>query len=275
VRATALRRPPSGLTRFTISVSRGAEYDDIGRTYTATRREDPRIAAAIWEALGDARTVLNVGAGAGAYEPHDREVLALDPSDVMIAQRPDGAAPVMRGRAEAIPLRDDSVDAVMAILSDHHWADRAAGIAEMRRVARNRVVILNIDPAEFQRFWFATEYLPSSMELVPPRYRRPGFWERELRWLLGGDLRIEPVPVPHDCLDGFFGAYWRRPEMLLDETVRDGISVFSRCEPREVDDAIAHLKADLESGAWHERHRDLLDLDALDLGYKLVVAEFG
>jgi SAM-dependent methyltransferase len=248
-------------------------YDHIGRTYTATRREDPRLAAVIWAALGDARSVLNVGAGAGAYEPRDREVLALEPSEVMIAQRPEGAAPVMRASAEAIPLRDDSVDAAMAILSDHHWSDRSAGLGEMRRVARERVVLLNIDPAEFQRFWFATEYLPSSMDLVPPRYRRPGVWERELRWLLG-DLRIDPVPIPHDCFDGFFGAYWRRPEALLDQAVRNGISVFSRVDQGEVDQALSRLRADLESGAWHKRHDDLLELDELDLGYKLVTAEF-
>jgi hypothetical protein len=113
------------------------------------------------------------------------------------------------------------------------------------------------------------------MDRVPPRYRRPGVWERELRWLLGGDLRIDPVPVPHDCLDGFFGAYWRRPQMLLDETVRNGISVFSRCDAHDVEHAIARLRADLDSGAWQAHHRDLLDLDELDLGYKLVVAEFG
>jgi len=252
-----------------------AEYDDIGRTYTVTRREDPRIAAAIWAALGDAKSVLNVGAGAGAYEPHDREVLALDPSEVMIAQRPEGAAPVMRGRAEALPFREGSFDAVMAILSDHHWSDRAAGFAEMRRVARHRVVLLNIDPAAFGQYWFAAEYLPSSMELVLPRYREPGTWERELRWLLGGELRIEPVPIPYDCADGFFGAYWRRPEMLLDERVRNGISVFARCDPADVARAIERLRSDLESGAWHERHGDLLALDELDLGYKLVLAEFG
>jgi SAM-dependent methyltransferase len=252
-----------------------ASYDDIGRTYTVTRREDPRIAAAIWAALGDAQSVLNVGAGAGAYEPRDREVLALDPSEVMIAQRPEGAAPVMRGHAEALPFREGSFDAVMAILSDHHWSDRAAGLGEMRRVARHRVVVLNIDPADFGRYWFAAEYLPSSLELVPPRYREPGTWERELRWRLGGELRIEAVPIPHDCADGFFGAYWRRPEMLLDERVRNGISVFSRCDPDDIRRAIEMLRDDLQSGAWHRRHGDLLALDELDLGYKLVTAEFG
>jgi SAM-dependent methyltransferase len=200
-------------------------------------------------------------------------VLALDPSEVMIAQRPAGAAPVIRGSAEAIPLRDDSVDAAMAVLSDHHWSDRRAGLTEMRRVARRRVVLLNADPAEFARFWFSTEYLPGFVELISPSYRRPGVWERELRMLLG-EIRIDPVPIPHDCADGFFGAYWRRPEALLEKSVRDGISVFGRVEPSAVDRAVAALRADLDSGAWQERHSDLLALDELDLGYRLVIAEF-
>jgi SAM-dependent methyltransferase len=257
-----------------MAMSPRPSYDQIGRTYTATRREDPRLAAVIWAALGDARSVLNVGAGAGAYEPRDREVLALEPSEVMIAQRPHGAAPVLRASAEAIPLRDDSVDAAMAILSDHHWHDRRAGILEMRRVARRRVVLFNVDPAEFGRSWFITDYLPGFQELVAPAYRRPGVWERELRMLLGM-VRIEPVPIPHDCVDGFFGAHWRRPEALLDKAVRDGISVFARVDPAEAEHSVAALRADLDSGAWHERHRDLIELEELDLGYRLVTAEFG
>ncbi len=248
-------------------------YDEIGHSYTATRHEDPKLAAAIWAGLGDARSVLNVGAGAGAYEPRDREVLAIEPSEVMIAQRPEGAAPVMRGTAESIPLRDDSVDAAMAVLSDHHWRDRRAGLTEMRRVARRRVVLFNFNSAEFARFWFATEYLPEFMDLIAPGYRAPGRWEQELRMLLG-PIRIEPVPIPHDCRDGFFGAYWRRPHAFLDKTVRDGISVFQRVPAASTERAVAALSADLESGAWHERHRDLLDRDELDLGYRLVVAEF-
>ncbi|HEY7632534.1 MAG TPA: methyltransferase domain-containing protein [Thermoleophilaceae bacterium] len=257
------------MSRFTIRV---ASYDEIGRTYTATRREDPRLAAAIWAGLGDARSVLNVGAGAGAYEPRDREVLALEPSEVMIAQRPEGAAPLMRGSAEAIPLRDDSVDAAMAVLSDHHWSERRTGISEMRRVARERVVLFNCDPAEFARFWFTVEYLPGFVGLIAAAYQRPGYWEQELRMLLG-PIRVEPVPIPHDCVDGFFGAYWRRPEAFLDEKVRDGISVFARVAADEVEHAITALRGDLDSGLWHERHKDLLELEELDLGYKLVIAE--
>jgi SAM-dependent methyltransferase len=170
-------------------VSRRAEYDEIGRTYTATRQEDPRLRDAIRDALGDAHAVLNVGAGAGAYEPRDREVIALDPSEVMIAQRPEGAAPVLRGSAEQIPLADDSVDAAMAILTDHHWSDRRAGLREMCRVARRRVVVFNADPALIGLFWLTTEYLPGVGDLIMPAYARAGVWEEELRELLGPPRR--------------------------------------------------------------------------------------
>jgi SAM-dependent methyltransferase len=248
-------------------------YDDIGRTYTATRQTDPRLAAAIWAALGDARSVLNVGAGTGSYEPADRDVVALEPSEVMIAQRRADAALVIRATAEAIPLGDDRVDAAMTVLSDHHWADRAAGLREMVRVARRRVVLFNFNPALWDRFWLSAEYLPSSIEIVPPAFRRQGAWEEQLRGLLGPRLSITPVPIPHDCRDGFYSAFWRRPEAYLDPLVRQGISVFSRMPADDVERGIAALRADLESGAWAERHRDLVGLDELDLGYRLVVAE--
>jgi ubiquinone/menaquinone biosynthesis C-methylase UbiE len=253
-------------------VSSFARYDEIGRTYSATRHTDPRLAAVIWDALGDARTVLNVGAGTGSYEPPDREVIALEPSEVMIAQRAPDAAPVIRGSAESIPLPNDSVDAAMAIISDHHWRDREAGLREMGRVARRRVLLLNVDPAMWDRFWLAAEYLPTAMRLVLPKYRQPGAWERELRELLGDRVEVTPVAIPHDCQDGFFGAYWRRPHAYLDERVRDGISVFARLDREEVESAIAALAADLDSGAWAKRHADLLELDAFDLGFRLVVA---
>jgi SAM-dependent methyltransferase len=249
-----------------------ADYDDIGGGYEATRAEDPRLAAPIWQALGDARIVLNVGAGTGHYEPHDREVIALEPSEVMIAQRPAGAAPVIHASVEAIPLEDDSVDAAMAVLSDHHWTDRAKGIQEMRRVARQRVLLVNVDPHVFADFWFAKEYLPEFFDLVENRYLHPGAWRAELERELG-DIRLIPVPIPHDCVDGFFGAWWRRPEAFLDPRVRAGISVFARVAPEHVERAIAALRADLDSGAWQERHRDLLDLEELDLGYRIVVAD--
>jgi SAM-dependent methyltransferase len=247
-------------------------YDTIGRSYTATRRPDPRIAAVIWRALGNARTVLNVGAGAGAYEPPDREVTALEPSGVMIAQRPPGAAPVVRGRAEDLPFEDGSFDAAMAILSDHHWSDRERGFAELRRVARRRVVLFNANPGEADLFWLTTEYLREFLELIPPRYRQREAWSEELRSALG-TVDLVPVAIPHDCTDGFYGAFWRRPGAYLDADVRAGISVFAQVPSAAVDRATDALSADLESGRWRQRHRALLELSELHLGYYVIVAE--
>ena len=247
-------------------------YDEIGEGYTSTRGEDPRIAAAVHRALGDALTVVNVGAGAGAYEPRDREVTAVEPSAVMIAQRPPGAAPAVQAGAESLPFADDSFDAAMAVLSDHHWRDRSRGLREMRRVARDRVVLFSADPSRWHDFWLPNEYLPGADVLAPQWYRLRGAWEEELRELLG-EVRFEPVPIPHDCRDGFFGAFWRRPEAYLDERVRRGISVFALIDSDEVRDGIARLREDLRTGAWHERHAHLLEREELDLGYRVVVAD--
>jgi SAM-dependent methyltransferase len=242
----------------------GAElYDRIGVGYTTTRRPDPRLAARIHAALGDARTIVNVGAGTGSYEPAGRDVTAVEPSETMIAQRPPGAAPVVRASAEALPFADHSFDAAMAVLSDHHWADRPAGLGELRRVAR-RAVVLTYDPAYADALWLVPEYLPGFRSL-------PAMSIDEIAACLGG-AQSEIVPVPADCADGFLGAWWRRPEAYLDPRVRAGISVFARLAPAEVDDCVARLRADLASGAWHARHADLLDLDELDLGYRLLVA---
>jgi SAM-dependent methyltransferase len=256
-------------------VVKPALYDSIGVSYRVTRREDPRVARVIWDALGDAESVVNVGAGAGAYEPHGRRVLAVEPSEVMVAQRPADAAPVVRGQAEALPLEDNSFDAAMAVLTDHHWRPRAEGLRELRRVARRRVVLFNVDPAQVGRFWLPRDYLPPALELIPPPYRRPGHWAEELAALFGVEPRIVPVPVPHDCSDGFYGAYWRRPSRYLERRVRDGISIFARLPEQEVADAMARLGSDLEDETWRERYAALLALDELDLGYAVVVAELG
>jgi SAM-dependent methyltransferase len=248
-------------------------YDDIGRTYARTRRADPRLSAALRSALGDARTVVNVGAGTGAYEPADLDVTPVEPSEVMIAQRPAGLAPAVRGVAEALPLEDDSVDAALAVLSDHHWSDRAKGLAEMRRVARRRIVLFNFNPAENGRFWFNRDYLPAFDDLIEEPYEQPGYWEAELAGLLGTVPRIEPWPIPHDCHDGFFGAWWRRPAAYLDPAVRDGISVFAAVGPEATAAAVDRLERDLRDGTWERRNADLLARDELDLGYRIVTAE--
>jgi len=241
----------------------GELYDKIGRTYTVTRREDPRLRATIHAALGDARTVVNVGAGAGAYEPVDREVVAVEPSPVMRAQRPPGAAPVIDARAEALPFADAQFDASMAVLSDHHWQDRAGGLRELRRVAR-RSVLFTYDPDYVDAFWVTRDYLPGFREL-------PGMTLDEIARHFRPD-RIEAVPIPADCQDGFFMAWWRRPEAYLDETVRAGISVFARIEPAEVEDFVTRLRADLRSGEWERRNAGLRERDEMDFGYRLLVA---
>jgi len=242
----------------------GALYDRIGTGYSHVRGEDPRIAAAIWAALGDARTVVNVGAGTGSYEPRDRQVTAVEPSELMIAHRPPGAAPVVRASAEALPFEDASFDAAMAVLSDHHWPDRARGLRELRRVARRRVVVFTFDVSFAGTDWISRDYLTT--------FRPEGLSIEALAEHLGG-ARIERVPIPADCRDGFLNAYWRRPHAYLDQRVRDGISVFRLLPPEDVDAAIAALREDLESGAWERRNAGLLELEELDLGYRLLVAE--
>ncbi|HKV67527.1 MAG TPA: class I SAM-dependent methyltransferase [Gaiellales bacterium] len=242
----------------------GAIYDEIGRTYASTRRPDPRVGAAIRDALGDATSVVNVGAGAGSYEP-PQTVLAVEPSAAMIAQRPPGAAPAVQATAERIPLADAECDAALAVLTIHHWLDPERGVAEMRRVAR-RAVILTWDPDYAEAFWLVRDYLPESTAL--DRRRMPPI-AAVCGWM--GDAEVRPVPVPHDCVDGFFGAFWRRPEAYLDPRVRAGMSNLAQLGA-PVDRAVAALRTDLGSGAWRERNHDLLDLDELDLGYRLLVS---
>jgi len=239
-------------------------YDTIGATYTVTRRTEPRIAARIWAALGDARTVLNVGAGSGSYEPPDRHVLAVEPSALMRSQRLQDAAPCLAGSAENLPFDDQSFDAAMAFSTVHHWQDPIAGLREMRRVAR-RVVVFTFDGSDPGQFWLTRDYLPEFADLD---IGRPSLTEQARA--IGA--RMEPVLIPWDCADGFFEAYWRRPEAYLDENVRRGISVWARVGPDIEQSAVHSLRNDLASGRWAERNRDLVDLDAAELGLRLLIA---
>ena len=232
-----------------------ARYDRIGQTYTATRGTDPRIAAHIWGALGDARTVVNVGAGTGSYEPPDRDVTAVEPSAVMIAQRPAEVARAVQASAEALPYEDASFDAAMAVLTIHHWGDFPAGAAEMRRVARDRVVVLSWDPTYVGRMWLGPDYFPIQWREEDVA-SFPSLAEQAAAF---GDADVEIVPVPWDCRDGFFGAFWRRPEAYLDPAVRAGISTLAKRSEDELAEGLARLRADLDSGAWARRHADLLE----------------
>jgi SAM-dependent methyltransferase len=242
-------------------------YDTIGATYAVTRRTEPRIAARIRTALGDARTVLNVGAGTGSYEPPGRDVIAVEPSALMRAQRPAGAAPCLAAVAEGLPFEDQAFDAAMAVSTVHHWPDPIAGLREMRRVAR-RVVVFTHDSSAcgwLRRFWLTRDYLPEFADLVAGR---PSV--TDLAGAIGAC--IQPVPIPWDCADGFLEAYWRRPEAYLDEEVRRGVSGWARVGPHVEQRAVHKLRDDLVSGRWAERNCDLAALDEAELGLRLLIA---
>lgn len=244
-----------------------AAYDRIGVGYRQVRRPDPRIAARIEAALGDARSVVNVGAGTGSYEPVEREVTAVEPSRVMIEQRPTVAAPVVQARAEDLPFEDDSFDAALATITVHHWGDPTAGVAEMVRVARQRVVILAFDPTLSEGHWLG-EYFPRALEIhreaMPPL--------AELMTALGPGAEVEAIPIPRRCKDGFFLALWDRPELHLDPQVRRASSVWHLMEAEETERGLAALRADLESGAWDGRHSNLRTAPELDVGLRLLSA---
>ena len=239
-----------------------ALYDSIGVNYAALRRPDPRIARIVERALGSAELVLNVGAGTGSYEPSNRRLVAVEPSIEMIRKRGPSAADAVRATADRLPFGDASVDASMAILTLHHWSDKAAGLREMRRVTRGRIVLLTFDPSH--RPWL-TDYLPELAALDEAQMPRLSDYER---WL--GPVRVEPVPVPHDCSDGFLYAYWRRPDAYLDARIRSGSSSFWAIGGVEA--GLDALRRDLDSGDWGRRYAKLLALDSYDAGYRLVVA---
>jgi SAM-dependent methyltransferase len=240
-------------------------YDSIGRGYARHRRPDPRIAAVIEEAVGDAGAVLDVGSGTGSYQPGRGRVIAIEPSRTMIDQRSPDAAPYVQGVAEHLPFPDGSFDTALAVLTIHHWPDHRAGLEEMARVSQ-RQVVLTWDPRIFARFWLVADYLPeiatheahlATLDAVTDVLRV---------------THVRPVPVPADCTDGFAGAYWRRPAAYLDPSVRGAISSFAVCDPLTVTRAMARLQEDLATGRWSSRYRELAARDTLDLGYRLVLA---
>lgn len=244
-----------------------APYDRLGRGYSRVRRPDPRIAAQIDAALGDARTVLNVGAGTGSYEPETRDVTAVEPSMEMIGQRPAGSAPAVQASAEDLPFPDGSFDAAMAVLTAHHWADLDAGLAEMRRVSRERIAIVAFDPEALADLWIACDYFPAMLDLK----RRSGASSAELMARLPGSRSI-PIPVPRDCSDLFFAALWARPEMLFDEEVVRPMWVWQSISEEARRGGRERLAADLGSGAWDERHGHLRERPELDVGLRLVLS---
>jgi SAM-dependent methyltransferase len=248
-------------------VAARVDYETHGNGYARGRQTDPRIATRIHAALGDARTVLNVGAGTGFYEPRDRWVLAVEPSATMRAQRPAEAAPCIDASAESLPFDDDSVDAAMACLTIHHWPERARGLAEMRRVARGPVVVFTFDLAA-QVAWLR-DYLAAALALDEPCVGTPA----EIAAELGGKFRVESIPTPADCVDGFIEAFWSRPEALLDPLVRDVQSVWEKLEPQSIERIFSRLAADLESGRWDEEHGQLRRMESYAGALRLIISE--
>lgn len=241
-------------------------YDEIGLGYRAVRREDPRVRDQLWAALADASPLLNLGAGAGSYEPRGRAVVAVEPSWTMISQRPEGTAPVVRGVAGRLPFPHDSFGGAMASLTVHHWPDPAEGLAELRRVTAGPVVVLTFDNAVHSEQWLVTDYLPE-MATLDGDLPAP----EAIAAALGGG-RVEVVPVPADCHDGFCHAWWRRPSAYLSPAVRAGISGIARQPEALVERAMAQLERDLDDGTWRRAHADLLARDSIDAGYRLVVS---
>jgi SAM-dependent methyltransferase len=242
-------------------------YDYIGERYSRGRQADVRIAALLEQALAGASSVLNVGAGSGSYEPRDRHVVAVEPSTVMIAQRNTGAAPVVRAVAEALPFQDRAFDAAMGVLTIHHWSDLGRGLAEMRRVARDRVVLFTRDPQAVQSWWLY-DYFPATARLEASRETRFD----ELIEMLGGDVEVTPVPIPADCTDGFNAAYWQRPQAYLDPNIWRPMSALALIPNIDRNTGMQRLRTDLANGTWHHRWGHLLTLDELDLGYRILIA---
>ena len=256
-----------GPTAFPDGSAGDADYGTIGWDYSRFRRADPRIAARIVAAVGDARTVLTVGAGAGSYEPTDRDVTAVEPSASMRAQRPAALPIAVDARAEDLPFADNSFDAAMTTFSVHQWTDLTAGLAELRRVSSGPVVILSCDPDELGRFWLS-EYAPAVIATEAGRYPTMS----RLADGLGGTVRIEPVPIPLDCTDGFGEAYYGRPESLLDPAARRANSAWSFVDAETADRYVAALAADLASGAWDRRFGALRTQPEFDGSLRLIVA---
>ncbi len=238
-------------------------YDRLGLGYRNGRAPDPRWSLAIGDAIGDAKTIVNIGAGTGSYEPTDRYVLAVEPSTVMIAQRPAGSAPAVVAYAESLPIASGQFDLATAFVTLHHWTDWRTGIREMRRVAR-RIVIVHFDPATHARFWLVRDYLP---ELATQWHAVPSI--AEIAEAIDA-TNVRELPIPHDCIDGFLPAFWRRPHAYLDDEKRRSMSGLQLLDARTLERGLRTLRDDLESGAWATRNAAILDRRELDVGWRLI-----
>lgn len=254
------------MNRFSDGSAGDANYGEIGEGYARIRQPDPRIAREFHAALGDARTVLNVGAGAGSYEPTDRVVTAVEPSASMRAQRPAHLSVAVNATADQLPFDDDAFDASMASVTVHQWPDLGAGLGEMRRVTRGPVVILTFDPTPPEHWWLI-DYAPELFEVEARRMPELD----EIARHIGSDSEIRTVMVPVDSTDGFGQAFYGRPESLLDPAVRRAMSAWSFVDPAVIERFDRELRTDLDTGAWDERYGTFRELDYFDVGMRLVI----
>lgn len=253
--------------RHTDGSAGDADYGRIGLGYASYRQPEPAIAALIEEALDPASRILNVGAGAGSYEPRHRDVTAVEPSASMRAQRPADIAAAINATAESLPFPDQSFDASMATFTVHQWQDLDAGLREMRRVTRGPVVILSCDPDLVEAFWLS-HYAPKVLATEARRYPSLG----HIGKVLGGDVDLVAVPIPLACRDGFNEAYYGRPELFLEAGARSACSAWSFVSEAENAVSIENLRRDLVSGAWDSRHGFLRSQPSFDGSLRLVIA---
>lgn len=243
-----------------------SDYDTLGFGYTNTRQPDPVIASQIERHLSGASQLINIGAGTGSYEPENIPVVAVEPSITMIRQRPNGAAPVIQAVAEALPFADAAFPMALSVLSVHHWQNRRAAFSEIRRIVTDRAAIVTWVPGAAE-FWLTRDYFPDLLAIDEPKFPALAEFQQSFE-----KIKVIPLLIPHDCTDGFLGAYWRRPHCYLDEKIRAGMSTFAELPNPE--QGLARLAEDLKAGLWHKRNAAILDATVLDLGYRLVIADF-
>ncbi|HAA12080.1 MAG TPA: SAM-dependent methyltransferase [Cytophagales bacterium] len=240
-------------------------YDEIGKAYVATRRTDPRIADQLHAELAGATKIINIGAGAGSYEPEGIDLIAVEPSTKMIAQRPKEAHPVVKASAEALPFEDNSFSHALTILSIHHWQDQTRGFREINRVTTHKFIALTWDPTA-EPFWLTRDYFPEGYAMDLKIFSPLEYFDDHFE-----EVKVTPLLIPHDCQDGFLAAYWKRPQAYLDPVVRQSISTFAKLD--DVTEGLQKLETDLNSGAWADRNQDLLEQSELDAGYRIVTAK--
>jgi SAM-dependent methyltransferase len=243
-------------------------YDKLGQKYSVKRQTEPAIFSYIVKALGDAATVLNVGAGTGSYEPTDRYVIAVEPSLVMRSQREsNNKNPAVIAFADNLPFDDNSFEASTAFVTVHHWSDIHKGLHELRRVTKNQVIIMTFDPEALDDFWNAI-YFPELIEAEKKRYPSIDF----ITTALGGTCEVQKIPIPFDCADGFQEAFYGRPEAFLDKQVRQSQSAWGFISPEVEEKYIKDFAEELASGEWDKKYGHYRTQPSFTCALRLIIS---